>query len=336
MTDALRSALVSAAFGILAAQGAAAAPGDDFDICFKDSGDRAIEACTRAIDSGRYSGRNLAILYSNRGTEWFDKDDLDRALQDHSQAIRIDRTYASAWLNRGNVYATKGQRARAIDEYDEAIRLDPKNAKALNNRGDELRQMGEHMRALRDFDEAIRIEPSPVRYSNRCFARAIVGEAAGAVSDCNESLRTRPGNSIALSRRGFAYLKLGQLDKAIADFDAALDQIPRQSRSLFGRGIAKLWKGDRAGGEADIAAAKAIADDIAEEFVRYGVTADKPIRAAGPAPSSAPAADCGRAATHWKSTEQIKSLAVYEDHLARFPSCEFSALAKERIDALKK
>jgi hypothetical protein len=66
------------------------------------------------------------------------------------------------------------------------------------------------------------------------------------------------------------------------------------------------------------------------------VTADKPIRAAGPAPSSAPAADCGRAATHWKSTEQIKSLAVYEDHLARFPSCEFSALAKERIDALKK
>ena len=41
--------------------------------------------------------------------------------------------------------------------------------------------------------------------------------------------------------------------------------------SLYGRGIAKLKKGDATGGNADIAAAKAIRPEIADEFARYGV-----------------------------------------------------------------
>jgi hypothetical protein len=53
-------------------------------------------------------------------------------------------------------------------------------------------------------------------------------------------------------------------------------------------------------------------------------------------PASAPAADCTRAETHWKSAEEIKTLAAYQDHLARFPNCDFAALAAARIEALKK
>jgi hypothetical protein len=39
---------------------------------------------------------------------------------------------------------------------------------------------------------------------------------------------------------------------------------------LYGLGTAKLRKGDSSG-NADIASAKAIKPDIAEDFVRYGV-----------------------------------------------------------------
>jgi hypothetical protein len=42
------------------------------------------------------------------------------------------------------------------------------------------------------------------------------------------------------------------------------------------------------------------------------------------------------AETHWKSAESIGTLAVYNDHLARFPNCVFSTLAAARIEALKK
>jgi hypothetical protein len=41
--------------------------------------------------------------------------------------------------------------------------------------------------------------------------------------------------------------------------------------SLYGRGVAKRRKGDVAGGNADIAAARAIKADVAAEFARYGL-----------------------------------------------------------------
>jgi hypothetical protein len=46
---------------------------------------------------------------------------------------------------------------------------------------------------------------------------------------------------------------------------------PKYVDSLYGRGIAKLRKGDTSGGNADIAAAKAIKPGVVEDFTRYGV-----------------------------------------------------------------
>jgi hypothetical protein len=51
-----------------------------------------------------------------------------------------------------------------------------------------------------------------------------------------------------------------------------------------------------------------------------------------PRPGSA---DCAQAATHWKSAEEIRTVAVYEDHLARFPHCDFATLANARIQSLR-
>ena len=75
----------------------------------------------------------------------------------------------------------------------------------------------------------------------------------------------------ALDSRGFTYLKLGEYDKAIADYDAALMVDPHSVDSFYGRGVAKLKKGDSRGGNSDIASAKTIKPDIAEDFVAYGV-----------------------------------------------------------------
>jgi hypothetical protein len=49
---------------------------------------------------------------------------------------------------------------------------------------------------------------------------------------------------------------MGDLPSAIADFDAALKAEPAMASSLYGRGLAKRRRGDDAGGEADIAAAR--------------------------------------------------------------------------------
>ena len=51
-------------------------------------------------------------------------------------------------------------------------------------------------------------------------------------------------------------LRIGQYDEAIADYDAALRDRAEKAASLYGRGMAKRRKGDFAGGNADIAAAR--------------------------------------------------------------------------------
>jgi tetratricopeptide (TPR) repeat protein len=289
---------------VAAVQFASAAPRrDDFDICYRESGDEAIDACTRAIASGKYRGRDLAVLYSNRGSEWYDlggERNLQRAMRDHDEAIRIDPKYGAAYSNRGNVYSSLGQRERAIQDYDKAPEINPRDAKALNNRGDEYTLLGKYDLAIKDLDAAIRIEVNPARLSNRCFARAIVGQLDGALADCNRSLDMRAKSAVVHGRRGLAYLKMNKLDDAMDDFNAALDINARQALSLYGRGLVKLRKGDTAGGNADVNNAKSQRAEIADEFIKYGVSPDGAVKTATPpasTPSTTPATRPSRSPT---------------------------------------
>ena len=67
------------------------------------------------------------------------------------------------------------------------------------------------------------------------------------------------------------YLKLGKPREAMMDYDSALRLNPNHASSLYGRGLAKVRSGDAAAGSSDIALAKKIRRDIAEEFSIYGV-----------------------------------------------------------------
>ena len=108
-------------FAMLVVAGPAAA--DDALRCSREAGDVKIAACTRAINSG--AGRP-SINYNNRGDAYRKKGDMDRAIADLTEAIRLDPKYANAYDNRGLAYRDKGDMDRAIADLTEAIRLDPK------------------------------------------------------------------------------------------------------------------------------------------------------------------------------------------------------------------
>lgn len=93
------------------------------------------------------------------------------------------------------------------------------------------------------------------------------------MADCNEALRLRPSDASTLDSRGFAHLKAGQLDAAIVDYEAALKADPKLYTSLYGRGVARSRKGDKPGGESDIASAKALRSNVADDFAKWGVKA---------------------------------------------------------------
>jgi len=59
-------------------------------------------------------------------------------------------------------------------------------------------------------------------------------------------------------------------DKAIADYDRALSSRPDMTLSLYGRGVARRARGDIAGGNVDIEAAKKAEPDIVNIMKRLG------------------------------------------------------------------
>jgi lipoprotein NlpI len=98
----------------------------------------------------------------------------------------------------------------------------------------------------------------------------VVGILKPALADCNQALRLMPKNAATLDSRGFVYLKMSQFDAAVSDYDAALRINPKRAFALYGRGLARL-KNEDTSGESDVAAAKALQADIAEEYARYGM-----------------------------------------------------------------
>jgi tetratricopeptide (TPR) repeat protein len=134
-----------------------------------------------------------------------------------------------------------------------------------------VRKLGQNDRALQDYNQAIRLNPGFAdAFNSRCYLYVLTNRLQDALKDCNESLRLNPKNQYAYDSRGFAYLKLGMLDASIADYNAALNIEPGRPYSMFGRGLARKRKGDAAGGDADMAAAKAKSPAIDEEFAKYG------------------------------------------------------------------
>jgi tetratricopeptide (TPR) repeat protein len=58
----------------------------------------------------------------------------DKAIEDCSQAIRLNPNDATAFSSCGVAYQFKGQFDRAIEDYDRSIRIDPDYAMALMGR----------------------------------------------------------------------------------------------------------------------------------------------------------------------------------------------------------
>src|SRR5258708_168879 len=78
------------------------------------SHDDTIAACTRRIDSNRLKGDDLALTFYNRANEWKAKGELDKAIADYNEALRIAPIYSAALNNRGLTWYAKGDADRAM------------------------------------------------------------------------------------------------------------------------------------------------------------------------------------------------------------------------------
>src|SRR6185312_1208918 len=121
----MRYALVFPAIAIAAVMvlgNCNSAAADDRDMCKTASGETAIEACTRAIDSKKFNNKKqvrvLSLLHTNRGVEYEIMQEYDKAIADHDLAIKIDPKNPAPYNNRANAYLAKQDYEHAVVDFD--------------------------------------------------------------------------------------------------------------------------------------------------------------------------------------------------------------------------
>ena len=96
---------------------------DSGERCFTQAGEAAIAACTKAIQSGRFRGPELASIYDNRAIELRQQGEFDRAIADYTAAIRIDAGLTGAYTGRGLAWEGKAEAEKAKADYRKALTL---------------------------------------------------------------------------------------------------------------------------------------------------------------------------------------------------------------------
>ncbi len=198
---------------------------------------------------------------------------LDLALADFDAALKVYPRDQQALRNRGALYAVLGRQDEAIVDFDTVIEMNRNDPLAFFNRGYSHFAKHEYELAVMDYSTALYLDPTMGQaYLNRCLTRTIQGkELVMALADCDQALKLLPLSIPARETRGFIYLKLGDAAIAIAEYEAALQMDANRPLALYGLGLAKIRMGRKDEGEANQAAALALAPDIAQQFSVYGV-----------------------------------------------------------------
>jgi serine/threonine protein kinase len=186
--------------------------------------------------------------YTNRGLSYYFLNDYDRAVEDYSAAIKIDPNAKDAsipYLNRAIVWRTRGNAERALEDIENSLRLDPRYPLALNLRGLLHADRRDYDRAIGNYNEALASDPKlTVALTNRGQAYLNKRDPQRALEDFSEALRLEPRNLIALNGRGSAYEGLRDFDRALKDFADALAIDRVNVAALLGRGRVNLAKRD--------------------------------------------------------------------------------------------
>jgi tetratricopeptide (TPR) repeat protein len=212
---------------------APARAGSDEVACSGPISNATVGACTRLINSGRYTGNNAVAVYFNRANGYRVKGSKEQAISDYTKVIQLSGGDVEAYNNRGALYDEQGKDDQALADYIKALRLDPQYAMTYYNRGGLYDKQGKSEQALVDYSTAIRLDPQYSKaYNNRGALYDKLGKYEQALADFSSAIRLDPEYAKAYRNRGLALERLGQVKEAIADYRKAVSLDSSDAESI--------------------------------------------------------------------------------------------------------
>jgi tetratricopeptide (TPR) repeat protein len=202
--------------------------------------------------------KNNAMAYLNRGFYKDNVQNLQGALSDYNEAIKINPEYIDALINRGNLLSQKfGNLEAGLADLEKAINLvlqkegnDGEALKpyfdVLNNMGIIKQNTGNIQGAMETYNTLIMIKPDFVEgYYNRGILNyEKLNDVESALADFNKVIEINPKYFKAYINRGvIKETELNRYDDAIKDYNKAIELKPDFAMAWFNRGMCYLQLG---------------------------------------------------------------------------------------------
>jgi tetratricopeptide (TPR) repeat protein len=187
------------------------------------AGDKAVADDSGAAKPGPGDARTYVAL----GDDHAESGNLNKAIANYTEAIKLDARYAFAYSRRASAWMKKHERQKAIADYSVAIALEPRNPSHFLSRGAVWSRQGDHAPAIADFDEAIRLDPS---HAGAFISRALEWEMDyqldKAILDFQQAIALDPRAIPAYEGRGRIWGKRGEYAKVAANFAELARKVP--------------------------------------------------------------------------------------------------------------
>jgi membrane associated rhomboid family serine protease len=174
--------------------------------------DAQIGSCTALIQSSQETARNRAVAYNNRGHAWKAKGDVDGAIADYTDAIRLDPKGAFAYNSRCWARATANRELQhALEDCNEAMRLKPDDANTMDSRGFVYLRLDQLDDAIADYDAALKINPKIAgSLYGRGLAKLRKGNTVGGNADITTAKSIQADITDEFARYGVTAIAAGR------------------------------------------------------------------------------------------------------------------------------
>ena len=209
-----------------------------------------LELALRDADQALRLAPGEPAYYQGRGNIWLSKDNPDRALADFQQAMRLAPADALYYESAARAWLKKKNADRAIETASQGIRLDPRLPYLYRVRCDAYQERKDYLNAYFDYRAAWKLDPGR---SGGAFSLIDISQGELLLSSAAEAelAAFQPRDEEEFADRAQAWRNKGKYDRAIADFEIAIRKHSDDPRLYLGRGFCRRRLGEYAAALSD-------------------------------------------------------------------------------------
>jgi len=166
---------------------------------------------------------NKARVHNNLSVALMESGQLDHALREAKNALRLQPDFVNAHVNLGNIYRDQQHWDAALAEYFAALQLKPDYAEVYTSIGNVCVAKGQLDRAATFYQKTLALQPDSVRARvNLASLLAGRGQTELAIAEFEKAVAMQPEDGDIRYNLGLAYIAAHRYPEALHALEAAL------------------------------------------------------------------------------------------------------------------